>query len=158
MHDIINKYDIARRIVNKYIQGHMSEQDFKTEISETMNLALPKTKEEYQISSILNTNKKWTTKSGNEVLISKMTGCHLINAIELLEKNAEKLHLSYLKSGHDTLDHVNGEMAEVSIESELNKLSEIDDIEFLRQYTQYEDLLEEAKSRGLRRNNSNRSD
>ncbi len=240
---MVDKYTTAREITQKYLNGDISELDFRRRISNVMDIPQQESKESYQIKSILkpepvhivqrgthttlcsqdvgrgglkfkwmheigcgvkfvwlhemeeyrkklvvgneldmptcplcvsvlesqgikivkgysekekddkiNPKNKWTTKDGTEIDISKMSGHHLTNTIDWLERSAKILHLEHIKSGFDTLNYVSGEMAEVSIESELNQISEMDDIEFLRQYTQYEELLKEAERRGLKKN------
>ena len=149
---MVDKYTTAKQITQEYLNGDISELDFKRRISDVMDIPQQESKELHQIKSILNPKNKWTTKDGAEIDISKMSGHHLTSTIDWLERNAKKLHAEHIKFGYDTLNYVSGEMAEISIESELDNISGMDDIEFLRQYTLYEELLKEAERRGLRKN------
>lgn len=90
----------------------------------------------------------WKTINGSEIRIVDMGNRHLINAIRMLERNAEKGAQALIDSGERFLTTLSGDMAQYSVEQGLHSLQsgefEIEEI-----FPVYEELTEEADRRGL---------
>lgn len=75
---MVDKYTIAKQITQEYINGDMSELDFKRKISEVMDIPLPETKESYQIKSILKPEPVHIVQRGTHTtLCSQDGGCEV---------------------------------------------------------------------------------
>lgn len=91
----------------------------------------------------------WTTKDGRKIKITDMSDNHLINSIRLLRRVVGKMRLSHEFSGFSMLNFVNGEMAEIAIETALQQEIGMDDEEWLKHHTPYEELVDEAIRRDV---------
>lgn len=89
--------------------------------------------------------KFWQTREGKKVRICDMDDAHLENTIRFLERAAEAQRESALTSAYLVESMLQGEMALVSIESEINRLEESDPSEFLPDV--YEAMLLERQRR-----------
>ena len=85
-------------------------------------------------------NKVWTTKDGQKILIEEMTDQHLLNTIAFLER----VHQEEIAAAWSCLSTLRGEMAQFYCENDIDKLESEES-----NHPQYDDLVEEAMSRGL---------
>lgn len=91
----------------------------------------------------------WQTKDGRIVKITDMGDEHLINSVRLLKRVVGKMRFSRDLAGLSVLNFVQGEMAEYAIESDLQLDAGLSDEEWLERHTAYEELVGEAKRRGI---------
>lgn len=91
----------------------------------------------------------WQTKDGRVVKITDMDDEHLVNSIRLLKRVVRKMRFSRDLAGWSALNFVQGEMAEYAIESYLELDARLSDEEWLGVHTPYEELIGEAKRRGI---------
>jgi hypothetical protein len=92
----------------------------------------------------------WITREGEPVPIKLLEDDHLVNIIKGLRRNVAQYRESIIHSGYQILGGVQGEMAVLSIESDLMQLESISDDEFLAEYMPcYKNLVKEAKERKL---------
>jgi hypothetical protein len=90
----------------------------------------------------------WKTKDGRQFKIKDMETSHLQNAIRMLERNAPQAQLNYLHEGTAVLSTMNGEMAQICCEAEIDQACSLDPIEFLTEYSEvYRKLLKELNNR-----------
>ncbi len=91
----------------------------------------------------------WQTKDGRIIKIVDMDDEHLVNSIRFLKNVVEKMRFSREIAGWSALNFVQGEMAEYAIESDLQLDGVLSDEEWLERHTSYEELIIEAKRRGI---------
>lgn len=91
----------------------------------------------------------WQTKYGRVVNIADMNDEHLVNSIRLLKRVVRRMRFSRDLAGWSVLNFVQGEMAEYAIESDLQLDTMLSDEEWLERHTAYEELVGEAKRRGI---------
>lgn len=91
----------------------------------------------------------WQTKDGIIVKITDMDDEHLVNSIRLLKRVVRRMRFSRDLAGWSVLNFVQGEMAEYAIESDLELDARLGDEEWLGVHTPYEELIIEAKRRGI---------
>lgn len=91
----------------------------------------------------------WQTKDGRVLKMADMDSEHLVNSIRLLKRVVRRMRFSRDLAGWSALNFVNGEMAEYAIESDLQLNAGLSDEEWLERHTPYEELVGEAKRRGI---------
>lgn len=91
----------------------------------------------------------WKTRSGHLVKITKMSDEHLINAINMLKRTAPGMHKLDIETAWDGLVCTHGEMAEMAIEYEIDRLENESDEEYIEGNEKYQELTAEAERRGL---------
>lgn len=91
----------------------------------------------------------WQTKNGRIIKIVDMDDGHLINSIRLFKRVVRKMRFSRDLAGLSMLNIVRGEMAQYAIESDLELDARLSDDEWLKVHTAYEELVGEAKRRGI---------
>ena len=91
----------------------------------------------------------WQTKDGRVVKIIDMDDGHLVNSIRLLKRVVRGMRFSRDLAGWHVLNFVQGEMAQYAIESDLELDARLSDDEWLEAHTAYEELIGEAKRRGI---------
>ncbi len=91
----------------------------------------------------------WQTKDGRVLKITDMDDEHLVNSIRLLKRVVRGMRFSRDLAGWSVLNFVHGEMAQYAIESDLELDARLNDEEWLERHTVYEELIGEAKRRGI---------
>jgi len=91
----------------------------------------------------------WQAKDGRVLKIADMDDEHLVNSIRLLKRVVRRMRFSRDLAGWSALNFVNGEMAEYTIEGDLQLNAGLSDEEWLERHTAYEELVGEAKRRGI---------
>lgn len=91
----------------------------------------------------------WQTKDGRIIKIADMDDEHLINSIRLLKRVVRNMRLSRDLAGLSVLNFVQGEMAQYTIETDLELDARLSDEEWLDVHTPYKELVGEAKTRGI---------
>lgn len=91
--------------------------------------------------------KLWKMRDGTEIRMCDMGGTHLINDIKMMKRLADKVHNMEIMDGYAILGSVNGEIASMCIEQELDRMAE--DGPQPEQFQPYQFLIKEAKRRGL---------
>lgn len=66
----------------------------------------------------------WTTRKGEKIRICNMTDKHLDNTIKMLRRNCTECERHAIMLGYEALSSLQGEMAEMAIESGLMQLKE----------------------------------
>lgn len=94
-------------------------------------------------------HKTWTQADGSVIKIRDMTDSHLKNCINMLERNAQSIYDNYLHQAFNVLNFVQGDMAQYYIETEMDNLSYMSAEDFIYEYTEYKDLIEELQFRAL---------
>lgn len=98
----------------------------------------------------LNLKTTWITKAGVPIHISKMEDSHLTNTIALLRCKAGDMKEMAIGQAMQAACCMQGEMAVMSVESDIHHLSQLDDEEFLEEFVpQWECLLKEEERRKL---------
>lgn len=93
--------------------------------------------------------KVWTTKAGQKIPIYQMTDSHLVNTIKMLERVAKQSRDEALSSAYAVSCMIQGEMASMSIDSDIRWMEEDHDGEdFL--HPLYDDLVLDAERRELK--------
>jgi len=94
--------------------------------------------------------KLWTCKDGRKVRICDMTDQHLLNTIRMILRAAPRQQQAALESAQSCAAMIHGEMASMSIESEIDRLIEMSAEEFAEVHCPllYE-LCEDAMRRKL---------
>lgn len=92
--------------------------------------------------------KYWTMRDGTKAEISKMESSHILNCMKMLERNATKMKL-YAEL--DMLSYTpSGDGASYAFDCEIDSLSSMDNISFLRLHTAYESLEKELNKRNYK--------
>lgn len=86
--------------------------------------------------------KYWIDKKGNKHLIGKMDSKHLVNVIQMLERQATNMAFSL------PYPHFRGEMAQDCAEREHDNMQD-DPVDYFLSDTVYDFLVEEACKRNL---------
>lgn len=89
----------------------------------------------------------WTTRDGQKIPISQMTDTHLVNSIKLLERTAEAKWYEDVNAGYSALALIQGEMAEMEIESCLRHAEEEGSDVYLPEI--YDDMVDEMRKRKI---------
>lgn len=93
--------------------------------------------------------KIWKTKTGDKIRICDMEDSHLLNTIRMLERVAKQVEIQKEREGYQILSCLQGEMAILSVENELERLDQegIDPSEI---NPLYDNLVNESIRRGLK--------
>lgn len=89
----------------------------------------------------------WTTKDGIRLRICDMTDTHLLNAARMMRRQAGLIKAEALNMAGDALSMFQGEMAQLHVEQEFNRLLDADPEDVLPEI--YQKLLWEIERRGL---------
>lgn len=92
----------------------------------------------------------WTTRDGRKVRLCDMADSHLLNTIKYLKKRTEARLAAEIALGYRVLCGLQGEMAQLCVEQDLDRLESEDPESFLLEhFPLYEKLLLEAERRKL---------
>ena len=91
----------------------------------------------------------WVTRDKREIPVSQMTDSHLINSIKFIRKQQAALMENALVSAYAALTWMNGEMAQMAVESEIDMMERGEYQEDCMPEI-YFDLINEAEKRGLK--------
>lgn len=89
---------------------------------------------------------RWKTREGKLISISDMSDSHLVNAINFVLRNEEKIRLNLAIHRSRGMVLIHGEMAQLAAEDEIAQLAVAPLSEV---YPLYGDLCDEANRRGL---------
>jgi hypothetical protein len=92
----------------------------------------------------------WKTHDGTVMAIRDMTDDHLVNAIRMLRRNAAGRLSQALKAAWAFYMTLQGDVAQYTMEREIDHMEELTPTEFLEEHTPYRTLMNHARQRGLR--------
>ncbi|MEK6884630.1 MAG: hypothetical protein AABY22_33665 [Nanoarchaeota archaeon] len=93
----------------------------------------------------------WVTKTGDKIRVKDMENSHLVNVIKYLRKTAQKHFNSELKAAYCVSSMLNGEMAQLFCEQDIERMEDIDiDEELSLEIPCYDLMLNEVFKRGLK--------
>jgi len=98
----------------------------------------------------LENGKTWTTKEGKTIPINELEDKHLLNIMNMLMVRAPLIKERVVLEAIRFSSCVHGDMAQLGVEQDIERLENADDIEVLFKTPLYDALRIEAKKRGLK--------